>query len=48
MGHSSIELTSKRYGRWAREAAEQWEWARLREKPVSEVAHAPRPLSLVK
>ena len=37
MGHSSIELTAKRYGRWAAEAREQWRWAALRSKSVEQV-----------
>ena len=39
MGHSSIELTVKRYGRWAHEAKEQWHWASLRAKPIGETVH---------
>jgi integrase len=37
MGHSSIELTVKRYGRWAAEAREQWRWAALRSSSVEQV-----------
>jgi|GEM_PF-1886353 len=41
MGHSSIQLTVKRYGRWAHEAKEQWPWAALRGKSIEDVAHVP-------
>ena len=43
-GHSSIELTVKRNGRWAAEAREQWSWAALRSRTVdvlSKVRMAP-------
>lgn len=42
MGHSSIELTVKRYGRWAAEAREQWSWAALRSLSVDDVLDARR------
>ncbi len=42
MGHSSIELTVKRYGRWAGESKEQWTWAALRGQSVGEVASGVR------
>jgi integrase len=49
MGHSNFELTSKRYGRFASDAKEQWNWARLRAQPIEEVAQMPRPvLNVVK
>src|SRR5262245_24161715 len=48
MGHSEIDLTVKRYGRYAAEAREQWTWARLRAEPIEQVAGAPSPLKLVK
>ena len=38
MGHSEIDLTVKRYGRFAAEAREQWTWAALRAEPVEQVA----------
>jgi integrase len=38
MGHSDIDLTVKRYGRFAAEAREQWTWAALRAEPVEQVA----------
>jgi integrase len=44
MGHSSIELTVKRYGRWAREQREQWEYAMLRSKAALAVETRPRHL----
>ena len=47
MGHSKIELTVKRYGRFASEAREQWRWAALRGHSLDEVAQVPRKLSLV-
>jgi integrase len=48
MGHSSFELTSKRYGRFAADAKEQWRWAALRSQPIEDVAQMPRPrLSVV-
>ena len=43
MGHSSIELTVKRYGRWAAEAREQWSWAALKSRTVDEVSKARMP-----
>ena len=33
MGHSSVQLTVKRYGRWAAEAREQWRWAKAMGEP---------------
>ena len=42
MGHSSIELTVKRYGRWAAEAREQWSWATPGSQTVDEVLKARR------
>ena len=47
MGHSSIEVTVKRYGRWRAESKEEWEWATLRSRPVSQVAVTPRHLKSV-
>lgn len=47
MGHSHVEITSKRYGRWSAEAKEQWRWAALRTSPVAEVAQRPRVLRAV-
>src|SRR6266849_7950623 len=44
MGHSHIELTAKRYGRWAREQKEQWEYAMLRSKSAEVVETRPRHL----
>jgi hypothetical protein len=37
MGHSEIDLTVKRYGRFAAEAREQWTWAGLRTELVEQV-----------
>jgi integrase len=48
MGHSSIELTSKRYGRFAADAKEQWHYASLRSHPIDQVAQVPRALHVVK
>ncbi len=48
MGHSSVQLTVKRYGRWAHEAKEQWPWAALRGKPLEAVATARREFQLVR
>lgn len=48
MGHSSIELTSKRYGRFASDAKEQWHYAALRAQPIEQVAQVPRSLHVVK
>ena len=47
MGHSKLELTSKRYGRFSAESREQWHWAALRSKSVSEVSTQPRHLAAV-
>ncbi len=47
MGHSSIQLTVKRYGRWAHEAKEQWRWAALRDERDEAIANAPRHLKSV-
>lgn len=47
MGHSSIELTVKRYGRWAHESREHLRWADLRAKTISDVAGEQRKLKLV-
>src|SRR6266849_3435221 len=44
MGHSSVELTVKRYGRWAREQREQWEYAMLRSRSAVVVETRPRYL----
>jgi len=38
MGHSEIDLTVKRYGRFAAEAREQLTWAALRAQSVEQVA----------
>jgi integrase len=46
MGHSSIELTVKRYGRWAAEAKEQWAWAALRAIPTEEIAQRARHVAI--
>ena len=41
LGHSDINLTVKRYGRWAAEAREQWAWAKKMGAPSTAIA--PRP-----
>jgi integrase len=41
LGHSDINLTVKRYGRWAAEAREQWAWAKRMNEPADAIA--PRP-----
>ena len=48
MGHSEIDLTVKRYGRFAAEAKEQWTWAALRAEPVEQVASKGAGLRVVK
>lgn len=47
MGHSNFELTSKRYGRFASDAREQWRWSLLRSQPIEQVAQRPRTLHAV-
>jgi len=47
MGHSDINLTSKRYGRYAADAREQWAWAALRVEPVEQVASRGAGLKVV-
>ena len=41
LGHSDVNLTVKRYGRWSSEAREQWEWIKKLDKPVDAVAKGP-------
>lgn len=41
LGHSDINLTVKRYGRWGSEAREQWEWVKKMNGPITAIA--PRP-----
>jgi len=48
MGHSEIDLTVKRYGRFAAEAREQWTWAALRAEPVEQVASRGAGLKIVR
>ena len=48
MGHGEIDLTVKRYGRFAAEAREQWTWATLRAEPVEQVASRGAMLKVVK
>jgi len=47
MGHSEIDLTVKRYGRFAADAREQWTWAALRAEPVEQVASKALALKIV-
>ncbi|MDB4981079.1 MAG: site-specific integrase [Myxococcales bacterium] len=37
LGHSDINLTVKRYGRFAAEAREQWQWAKRMSDPVAAI-----------
>jgi integrase len=48
MGHSSVQLTVKRYGRWAHDAKEQWPWAALRGRPLEDTAQGRREIQLVR
>ncbi len=48
MGHSSVQLTVKRYGRWAHDAKEQWPWAALRGQPLKDVAQGRREIQRVR
>jgi len=48
MGHSSVQLTVKRYGRWAHDAKEQWPWAALRGKPLKEIGQSRQEIQLVR
>jgi integrase len=41
LGHSDINLTVKRYGRWAAESREQWSWAKKMGTPIDAIG--PRP-----
>lgn len=41
LGHSDVNLTVKRYGRWSSEAREQWEWIKKLDKPIDAVAKGP-------
>jgi len=41
LGHSDVNLTVKRYGRWSSEAREQWTWIKKLDKPVDAVAKGP-------
>ena len=43
MGHSDVNLTVKRYGRFAAEAREQWTWINSLGRPVEELAQARKP-----
>ena len=44
MGHSDVNLTVKRYGRFAAEAKEQFAWINSLSRPVEELAQARKPL----
>jgi len=46
LGHSDVNLTVKRYGRWAAEAREQWAWARKMSEPIDAIRPRP-PLAVV-
>jgi integrase len=41
LGHSDVNLTVKRYGRWSSEAREQWDWIKKLDKPIDSVAKGP-------
>lgn len=41
LGHSDVNLTVKRYGRWASEAREQWRWAKAMGQPADAIARRP-------
>jgi integrase len=41
LGHSDVNLTVKRYGKWASEAREQWRWAKAMGEPTDAVAQRP-------
>jgi integrase len=41
LGHSDVNLTVKRYGRWAAEAREQWRWAKAMGEPTDAIAQRP-------
>lgn len=41
LGHSDVNLTVKRYGRWSSEAREQWEWIKKLDKPIDAIARTP-------
>jgi integrase len=41
LGHSDINLTVKRYGRWSAEAREQWDWIKKLDRPADAVAKGP-------
>ena len=43
MGHSDVNLTVKRYGRFAAEAKEQFAWINALGRPVEELAQARKP-----
>jgi len=42
MGHSDVNLTVKRYGRFAAESNEQYAWINAMGRPVEELAQARR------
>jgi integrase len=37
LGHSDVNLTVKRYGRWSSDAREQWQWVQRLNKPIQAV-----------
>jgi integrase len=41
LGHSDINLTVKRYGKWSSTAREQWRWAKIMSEPSDAVAQRP-------
>ena len=42
LGHTSMELTVKTYGRKSSEAREQWDWIKKLDRPVDAVARGAR------
>ncbi len=42
LGHTDVNLTVKRYGRWSSEAREQWDWIKKLDKPVGAAARGAR------
>jgi hypothetical protein len=43
LGHSGVNLTVKRYGRFAAEAKEQFSWINSLAQPVEALAEARKP-----
>jgi hypothetical protein len=41
LGHSDINLTVKRYGKWSSTAREPWRWAKAMSEPTDAVGQRP-------